>query len=363
MGEAFFTTNFEEELRTRNARGAVTGDRKVRADLVIFDRSGLIWAAHSESGKLRIGDNLKKQMSASEWQFVLDNSLKFSYERLLVETKQGMMLLFCNMSASMRIMIGVIFHAPTSAVLSHYSTRSVTSLIWFSPRVTSLMPRREAEEATEVKEIAELAFGAFMTAGVRKRLIRSAPDATAYLIDRACAMATLAGCRLDCRSGRSSVPLLWDFNADLYVSILICLVMFIKDTCPDGTFQMKIGDLDGRPYPVLRCEPNLGEAPLFANDRFSHSCLHLADCIAANYEILFECREQEDEDGRHVRIAFLPATKPVDRLCVKQPLKRFQYRGLVDPLERYRRINHAKWKTAEESSREPFRKKRNSKKL
>lgn len=365
MGEAFFATDFEDELRTRNARGRATGDRLPREDLVIFDRGGLIWAARSESGALRMGGSMKKHMPASEWHFILENSLKFTYERLLVETKHGYMLVFCNMSTSMRIMIGVIFHAPREAVLSHYDLRAVTSLTWLSPRAQAAMPRkviRDAHTDETVRETADLAFRSFMTAGVRQRLLRSAPNATAYLIDRACDMATLVGCRLDCRSGRSSVPLLWDFNVELYVSILICLTMFIKDTCPDGAFQMKIGDLEGRPYPVLRCEPNLGELPLFANGRFSHFCLHLADCIASNYELLFECGEQEDEDGRHVRIAFLPVTKPVERLCVKQPCARLRYTDLVDPRERYYQKNREKWKTVAEASNEPFRRKRISKK-
>jgi len=227
----------------------------------------------------------------------------------------------------MRIMIGVIFHVSREAMLAQYPERAM-SLTRLSPRMKQLSRKwatlSEAELAV-AQETADFAFRAFMTGGVKNRLIRSAPEATSYLIERACTVAEFVGCRLDARSARSSVPTFRDFNMDAYVSLLTCLVLFVWDTCADRTFQMKIGDMEGRPFPIFRCESDLGDVPHFANRRFGHPLLHLCDGICANRMMLFECSEREDGDGPHLRLCFLPTTKPMEKLGVKEPIKKLKY--------------------------------------
>lgn len=330
MGEAFFNTDFFEDLRTRDARGAVTQTREIHDDLIIFDRQGTVYAVRSEQGKIRAEENLAKYMPASERQFLRENSLKFSCERVVVDTKYGGMVVFCNMAASMRIMIGVIFHVDRSAVLLQYAGRA-TSLTKISPRMLTYMPKRKSPEndALSIAEVtADLAFRALMSAGVKERLIRSPQEATAYIINRACIMAELVGCRIDCRSARSSVPSLQDFHVDAYVAILACLMLFVWDMCPDRSLQMKIGDIGGRPYPILRCEPDLVTGPIFVNQRYRHTALHLCDGISTVRDFLFECSVREDEDGSHLRVCFSPAIKPVEKLGVKEPIKKLDYSDL-----------------------------------
>lgn len=331
MGEAFFNTDFFEDLRTRDARGAVTQVRDIHDDIVIFDRQGTVYAVRSEQGKIREGDNLAKYMLVSEWQFLRENSLKFSCERVVVDTKCGGMVVFCNMAASMRIMIGVIFHIDRSALVLQYAGRA-TSLTKISPRMRTYMPKRKMPEdsaLTVAEATADLAFRAFMSAGVKERLIRSPQGATAYIIDRACIMAEFVGCRIDCRSARTSVPMLQDFNVEAYVAILACLMLFVWDACPARSLQMKIGDIGGRPYPIIRCEPELGDEPIFVNRRYRHTALHLCDGISTVRDFLFECSTREDEDGPHLRICFSPAIKPAEILGVKEPIKKLDYSDLV----------------------------------
>ncbi len=321
MGEAFFNTDFFEDLRTRNARGEVTELREIRDDVVVFDRAGTIYAARSENGRIREGGNLKKYMLVSEWDFLRENSIKFSCERVVVDTKLGGMVVFCNMAASMRIMIGVIVHTDRDALLAQYLGRA-TSLAKISPRMLSFERKRgtSAQEALSVaKEAVEHAFKAFMSAGVKERLLRCPQEATAYIIERACTIASFIGCRIECRSARSAVPMLQDFNVDAYVAIMTCLMLFAWDACPSRSMQMKIGDIGGRPYPILRCEAELGDKPLFANRRYQHTALHLCDGISSVRDFLFECSAREDEDGPHLRICFSPAIKPVEKLGVKEP--------------------------------------------
>lgn len=322
MGEAFFNTDFFEDLRTRDARGEVTQLREIHDDVVVFDRAGTIYAARSEDGRVREGENLKKYMLVGEWDFLRENSIKFSCERVIVDTKLGGMVVFCNMAASMRIMIGVIVHVDRDALLAQYLGR-VTSLAKISPRMLTYERKRgtpDAEMLTIAKDTVELAFRAFMSAGIKERLLRCPQEATAYIIDRACTIASFIGCRIDCRSARSAVPMLQDFSVDAYVAILTCLMLFAWDTCPSRSLQMKIGDIGGRPYPILRCEPRLEDAPLFVNRRYQHTALHLCDGISSVRAFLFECSEREDEDGPHIRVCFSPAVKPVEKLGVKQPI-------------------------------------------
>lgn len=322
MGEAFFNTDFFEDHRTRDAKGEVTDTRRIYDDMIVFDRRGTIYAARSEAGRIREGENLAKYMTADEWSFLRDNSLKFTCERVVVDTKLGGMIVFCNMAASMRIMIGVIVHTDRDALLAQYLGRA-TSLAKLSPKMLSYGGKRKAPDpdAMAIAETtAQLGLRSFMSAGIKERLIRSPQEATAYIIDRACTIAKMVGCRIDCRSARTAVPMLQDFNVDAYVAIMTCLMLFVWNTCPARSLQMKIGDIGGRPFPILRCEPDLGGEPLFANRRYSNTALYLCEGISNVRAFLFECSERVDEDGPHVRICFSPNIKPVEKLGVKQPI-------------------------------------------
>ena len=331
LGNAFFNAAFEEDLRTRNARDSVMGIREEVDDVLIFDRDGEIYAVRSNRGALRTTDNISRYMPVSEWNFLLEYSLHFSCERVLIDTKLGAMLVCCSMAASMRIMIGIIFHGDRRALLAQYPDR-ITSLTRVSPRMRDMEGRHRLpeEDVRRAEQLAALVFRAFVTAGVKNRLLQCPQEATAQLIDRACRIAELIGCRLDCRSGRSAVPNLQNFNLDAYIAMLTCLMLFVADACPSRSFEMKLGDLRGAIYPILRCEPDFGADELFMNRRYRHKALYLCDGIAHTRDLLFDCSMRTDADGFHLLVRFLPSIKPVEKLGVKKPGDKIDYSDMPE---------------------------------
>ena len=323
MGESFFAVDFSAEMRTRNARGAVTDVRPIHDDMFLFDRKGFVYAVRSERGVLHPGDNISRYMVSTEWKFLLQNGIKFTCERVLVDTKLGAMVVFTNMAASMRVMIGIIFHSPRAAAVAQYPARA-TSLTWVSPRMRDYEGKNHGvteQDYADAADTAKRAFHAFMSAGARNQMLRSLGDATSYVIDRACLIAEFVGCRLDCRSARSSLPYLQDFHIDAYLSMITTLAVYVWESCPDRFFEMKIADQGGRLFPIIRCVPESGDVPLFVNQRFTNRALDLCDGISGNRRFPFECAMYEDEDGPHLRAGFLPAVLQSEKLGVKEPVK------------------------------------------
>lgn len=326
MGEAFFNAAFEEDLRTRNARSSVSELRELSDDMIVFNCDGKIFALRSERGLLREGDHISDYMVKDEWRYVWENSNRFDCERIIVDTKFGAMLIYCNLLASMQIMIGLIFHGDRKALVSQYMERG-GALTRISPRLRPLCDKRRvpADDMARARELVSLASRAFSVAGVKERLLRSPQEATAYLIDRGCRIAEAVGCCLDFRSARSSVPNLQNFSMQAYVAMVTGLLLFARETCPSRSVEMKMGDIGGGLCPVLRCEPCLGEDGLVVNRRYRHGALRLCSGMAAARVLLFECSMREDADGPHLLVRFFPSLKPLERLGVKKPPDRLDY--------------------------------------
>ena len=221
------------DLGTRGAFGcAWQGVRGtcVRDDLLVFDLNGKIRMARSCEGKHRAGDSIRAHMTAAEWEYLRKNCLSYECARILVNTREGAMLVFCNMLASMHIMIGVILHADREAV-AYYCQRHITMVDRVSPCLA--VPRRVTppsdEQLSQIDELLSLSFSAFATAGVRNELGRSILGATSYIIRRICFLARRVGCCVNCRSVREFAPRVEDFNGDAFVAMMLHLFFFVYD--------------------------------------------------------------------------------------------------------------------------------------
>ena len=316
-----------ESTKTQDAHGFVSDIRDFWDDLVVFDLDGRISLVRSEEGRLCVGDSIAKHMSASEWSFLRKNCISYACARALVDTRMGIMTVFCNMLASMHVMVGVIFKTDRSAVAEYYRGRA-TVIDMISPRVREILRRcakvdRNQLAATE--ELASMAFSAFATAGIKDALERSLSDATAYIIRRICLLARMIGCRVNCRSTREFVPHIYDFNGNAFVSISVLVVFFVYEKCASRIAEIEVGDFDGRPRVILRCELPDGEREVFVNRRYRYRELAYCDALAAEWMFLFECAPYSEGERMRLRVAFCPKIKPIDRLQVKEPLKKLDY--------------------------------------
>ena len=269
-------------------------------------------------------------MTKTEWKYLTENCFKFSYERILVDTKFGCMVVFCNMVATTLLMVGVIFHGDRKAMLSQYRHHA-TSLEFFSPRAELLLKKSGMTDDVDygrAEETAKLAFSAFRTAGMRQDLMRSLSGATDYLIRRICAIARFIGCHVDCRSIRESVPYVRQFNSDAFISIMICLMMFVYEKCPSRHMSVAIGDMDGKPIPVIRCEVPDGEREVFVNRQYRYMALCLCDELAERRRFAFECMVKTDGEGDYLHIMFSPDIEPLEKLGMKTPLTKLDYSDL-----------------------------------
>ena len=316
-----------ESVRTQDAHGFVADIREFCDDLVVFDLDGNIRMARSEEGKLRVGDSISKHMPTSEWGFLRKNCISFACARALVDTRLGVMMVFCNMLASMHIMVGVIFKTDRSAV-THFFRGRVTMVDMISPRIAELSQRSSKVDQAQlsmVEEIAVMAFAAFATAGIKEELDRSLSDATAYIIRRICLLARMIGCRVNCRSMREFLPHTHDFNGNAFVAVMTHLLFFVYEKCSSRVAELEVGDFDGRPRMILRCELPDGEREVFVNRRYRYPELAYCDVIASEWMFLFECAPYAEGENARLRIAFCPKIKPVDRLQVKEKLKKLDY--------------------------------------
>ena len=76
---------------------------------------------------------------------------------------------------------------------------------------------------------------------------------------------------------------------------------------------------------ILRCELPDGEREIFVNRRYRYRELAYCDAIASEWMFLFECAPYAEGENARLRIAFCPKIKPVDRLQVKEKLKKLDY--------------------------------------
>ena len=315
----------EQEGRL-DAHGRVSEERAFRDDLLVFDLNGKIRMARSCEGKHRAGDSIRAHMTAAEWEYLRKNCLSYECARILVNTREGAMLVFCNMLASMHIMIGVILHADREAV-AYYCQRHITMVDRVSPCLA--VPRRVTppsdEQLSQIDELLSLSFSAFATAGVRNELGRSILGATSYIIRRICFLARMVGCCVNCRSVREFAPRVEDFNGDAFVAMMLHLFFFVYDRCASRTAEIEIADFDARPRIVLRCELPEGEGEIFVNRRFRYAELDYCDSLSAERAFPFECAPYAMGMKQGLRIAFCPKIRYVDGLHVKEPLKKLNY--------------------------------------
>lgn len=317
-----------ENVGTQEAHGFVTDIRDFHEDVIVFDRSGAILASRAEDGGCLEGDSIKSYMSVSEWEFLRKNCISYACARTVVDTRFGVMLVFCNMVASMNIMVGVIFKEDRNAA-AHYFRGKITMVDMLSPRVKAmaLRGREQADEQALVRldEIAHLAFSAFATAGLRRELEVSLLQSTSCLIRRICLLARMIGCRVNCRSTRDFPPRTEDFSGDAFVAMMLSLLFFVYKNCPSRAAEIEIGDFDARPRIVLRCEMPNGEREVFVNRRYRYSLLDLCDRLAAKWGFPFECSVYAEGMNPRLRVAFCPRVRSVEGLRVKEPPRKLDY--------------------------------------
>lgn len=315
----------EQEGRL-DAHGLVSDVRVFRDDLVVFDTEGTIHMARSCGGKIRSGDNMKKHMTASEWEYLRKNCLSYECARILVDTREGAMLVFCNMLASMHVMIGVILRADRAAV-AYYCQRHITMVDRISSRLTvpARMPPPDPKQHEEIDEVLSLAFSAFATACIRADLERSLMGTTSYIIRRICFLGRMVGCRINCRSVREFAPRVEDFNGDAFVAMMLHLLFFVYNRCPSRMAEIEISDFDARPRIVLRCEMPDDAGEIFVNRRFRYAELDYCDGLSAERAFPFECSLYNEGMRKNLRAAFCPKIRHVEGLHVKVPVKKLDY--------------------------------------
>ena len=312
----------------RDARGAVAETRQFCEDLILFDREGNILSSRMRDGERLGGDSIIPYMSASEWEFLRSQSISYACARTVVETKLGMMLVFCNVLAAMHVMMGLIFQEDRATVAYRFGER-ITMVDMLSPRAKLLAVRSrgkiDLEAADRVEAVAKLAFSAFATASFQGDLARSMLKSTSYIIRRICLAARLIGCRVNCRSIREFPPRTEDFSGPAFVALIIQLLFFVYESCPSRTAEVEIGDFDGRLKIILRCELPDGEREIFVNRQFRYTLLDRCDRLAGYWGFPFECAPYPDGLDMHLRVAFCPKIKVVDGLRVKEPTKKMNY--------------------------------------
>lgn len=314
----------------RDARGAVSETRNFCEDLILFDRTGKILASRMQDGEPIGGDSIISYMSASEWEFLRSQSISYACARTVVETKLGMMLVFCNVVAAMNVMMGLIFKEDHATVAYRFGER-ITMVDMLSPRAKLLAVRCKGKidlvAADRVEAVAKLAFSTFATASFRGDLARSMMESTSYIIRRICLAARLIGCRVNCRSVREFPPRTEDFSGPAFVALMIQLLFFVYESCPSRTAEIEIGDFDGRPKIVLRCELPDGEREIFINRKYRYPLLDRCDRIAGTWGFPFECAPYAEGMEARLRVAFCPKIKSVEGLGVKEPTKKLKRRS------------------------------------
>lgn len=308
-----------------NVCGQVSDIRAFRDELLVFDLEGRIQMARSEDNKIQSGDTVRSYMTEVEWNYLRKNCLSYECARALVNTRRGAMLVFCNMLASMHVMIGVIFRSDRGAVV-HYFERRVTMVDRISPRFASLRRTEcEPEQLKEVEAVAELSFSAFSTAAIRTELARSLLEATPYIVRRLCVMARMIGCRVNCRSIREFAPRVEDFNGDAFVAMALHLMFFVYYRCPDRVAEIEVGDFDSRPFLIFRCQMPSEEDEVFVNRRYRYAELAYCDALSSERSFPFECSVYAVGLQKQLRAAFCPKIRYVEGLHVKEPQKKLDY--------------------------------------
>ena len=320
--------SFLDDRKTQTAHGAVSTVRAFRDELIFFDREGKIYLSRSARPELEPGRNLRACMTIGEWTYLYEKCRVFSYERILLDTRLGVMLVFCNFVAAARMLIGVIFPDVDRAAAAHLCQEHVTALTFLSPKMEAFAGKRSKCDEyafAEIEELATLYSRAFSTAALRDVLSSSLSDATARIAERICLLGYVIGCRVDCRSVREMVPYVADFSGEMFVTMTSYLMMLAYEYSPNRSVEVMIGDGDGRLFLVFHVPVPGEERELFANRSYRYEALRLCDELAEYRMLLFECSMRGQGAGQFVSAAFLPRVKQLEYLELKQPVKKLKY--------------------------------------
>jgi len=319
---------FLDDRRTQTAHGAVSTVRLIRDELVFFDREGDIFLSRTERKELKPGKNIRSCMNLGEWTYLYDNCRTFSYERILLDTRLGPMLVFCNLVAATQMLVGVIFPEAERAAAAHLCRDHATALTFLSPKMESFSGKPMKSDSYVFSELAELAglySRAFGTAAFRHVLSSSLSEATARIVERICLLGYVIGCCVECRSVREMVPYVADFSGEMFVAMTSYLMMLSSEYSPTRTVEVLIGDGDGRIFPVFHVPIPGEEREIFINRNYHYDALRLCDELSERRMVLFECSMRGHGAGRYVSAAFLPRVKQLEYLELKQPLKKLNY--------------------------------------
>ena len=263
-------------------------------------------------------------MTKSEWQYLYKKCPIFSYERILVNTRFGAMLVFCNLLSSAQILIGVIFCREDSRAVARLFRARPTSLTFLSPKMEDFAEytSHDAESMSRLGEAIDVYCRAFSTAALRTTLSQSLKESADYIVERICRMGYAMGCRVVCRSVREMVPYVSDFDSEIFVVMAAFLMVMAVEQGQD--VEVLIGDGDGRIFPIFHI-PVIREQEFFSDNQCVHEALLLCQSLSEKKRILFECSLRKSEGQRYVSAAFLPQTKQLDYLGLKKPLKALDY--------------------------------------
>ena len=320
--------NFLDDRGTQTAHGAVSTVRAFRDELVFFDREGNIYLSRSDRSELKPGKNLRACMTVGEWSYLHEKCMVFSYERILLDTRFGVMMVFCNLVAATRMLIGVIFPDADRAAAAHLCRESITALTFLSPKMDAFADKQSKCDEyafAEISELATLYSRAFSTAALQTVLSASLSDATARIAERICLLGYVIGCRVDCRSVREMVPYVADFSGEMFVAMASYLMMLAYEYSPTRSAEVFIGDGDGRLFLVFHVPGPGEEGEIFSNRSYRYEALRLCDELSEYRMFLFECSMRGQGAGRFVSAAFLPRVKQLEYLELKQPLKKLNY--------------------------------------
>lgn len=293
--------------------GEIRHCRRLYDDVIIFGRDGSIAGCRSDKSAVKNLKNFYDLTSDDDAALIESHCISFGHRWILIDTPIGCAAIFIGLFAACGILVGVIGHFPKDALRAHFERIDRPEFI-ASASFASL-PRGELPG-----NLFALIDGNIKTAdsALSHRLItaatyRAGASLGELLSERILDIAEFIGCVGHCKSELKLIPKLENFCSETFISISLCLLLFVRETSADRRFEFFIGE--HKEHVAISFYTEVGDGfKLFDNHGTQNELIALCERIAATRDAFFYCSL---EKGR-LKGTFAPYSDPLTVRNIKQ---------------------------------------------
>ncbi len=275
------------------------------SSVVLIHEDGTVHRVLGVRGSSWEAKNMARCMPVGEWSFLCRRRHSFDSLRLLVDTAEGLMLIFCWMQPQADALPGILLGGDRREQVLKYlhlahksDSLSVGAEQVIRKETEAMLLDRQLWSLTDVS--AEPMDGGWIGA------IRRWLDDWSSLIG--------------CRNRLYVAPILGDvpnLDSELFSSVMLAWMLFLRRFSVEE-YEISIGMSEGQPLVELSCALPEAAFPLTLHRRHRHWELKYCDQLAADRRFFFTCWEGGSDGTPLLRASFSPVQFPFDRLRIKE---------------------------------------------